>query len=604
MVDQQVPHHARGSPNGLASRSVQRVMKTMTVAILTALATLLCETRVAIAQTTAAPDLSGLWAAKVQYGPDIRGPLVILRNGSRWEADIAGFRVTARVNGPVISFALPDDKGNFRGSLSGRDIVGHWIGEKSAGNGTAYATPLTLTANGANRWRGELTPLENAFTFYMPITRRQDGTYATYLRNPERNQGRFIPVSAVRLNGDVIELVGRRGNQPDAIIAKGLYDDGVIRVPLNGSSFDFTRVDDESSSAFYPRGRPAERYSYREPLQLDDGWPVATPEEVGISRSGIEKLVQVLIDMSMDSITTPQVHSVLIARHGKLVVDEYFHGYDRYTPHDTRSAAKSWVAVLLGAAMQSGVSIRTTTPVYQTMLGSLPAGLDARKRAMTLEHLISMTAGYNCSGDDAPGDEDVMQQQTEEPDWYRYTLNVPMITAPGDTIVYCSIEPNLAGGMLQKIAGESLPEMFYRLVAKPLQMKDYHLFLSPTGNAYGGGGHHFLPRDFMKLAQLMLNEGTWAGKRIMSAEWARKSGSALRNLSVQQQYGWLWNSVEYPYHGRKVRGLFAGGNGGQVFMAIPDLDLVIAFTGGNYAQAATFTSQRVFVPQYILPAVN
>jgi hypothetical protein len=52
-----------------------------------------------------------------------------------------------------------------------------------------------------------------------------------------------------------------------------------------------------------------------------------------------------------------------------------------------------------------------------------------------------------------------------------------------------------------------------------------------------------------------------------------------------------------------VRGYFAGGNGGQVFMAIPELDLVVAFTGGNYGQSATFTSQRVFMPRYVLPAV-
>ena len=80
---------------------------------------------------------------------------------------------------------------------------------------------------------------------------------------------------------------------------------------------------------------------------------------------------------------------MLIARHGKLVLEEYFHGYDRDTPHDTRSAAKSWTNVLIGAAMQAGVSIRLDTPVYQTMLGQVPADLDPRKKAMTLEHLIS-----------------------------------------------------------------------------------------------------------------------------------------------------------------------------------------------------------------------
>jgi CubicO group peptidase (beta-lactamase class C family) len=306
----------------------------------------------------------------------------------------------------------------------------------------------------------------------------------------------------------------------------------------------------------------------------------------------------------MDSLSTSQIHSLLIARHGKLVVEEYFHGYHRDQPHNTRSAAKSWTAVLLGAAMQAGVPIRLNTPVYQTMLDSLPPDLDPRKRAMTLEHLISMTAGYDCAGDSAPGNEDVMQSQTEEPDWYRYTLNVPMVTAPGDTVVYCSIEPNLAGGMLRKIAGEPLPEMFYRLVAQPLRMSNYHLFLTPTGEAYGGGGHQFLPRDFLKLAQLMVNEGRWNGRQIISREWARRSGAALRNLTPTQQYGWLWNSMEYPYQGRTVRGFFAAGNGGQIFMGIPALDLVIGFTGGSYNDPALFIPQRKFVPEFILPTVK
>ena len=572
-------------------------------AILAGVVMMLPATRLVCAQASA-PDLSGLWAAQVRSGPDIRGPLLILRNGTGWSADIAGFRVPAGISGQIISFELPDGKGRFRGRLSGREIDGHWFGERSSFNGTSYGTQVTLAPDGQDRWRGMLVPLENMFTFYMPVTRRADGTYSTYLRNPERNQGRFIPVTGIRMNGDAVELTGRRGSQRDAIIAKGVYDDGVIRVALNGSSFDFQRIDSDSMSAFYPRGKHPKRYSYQAPLKIDDGWPVASVEDVGISRSGIERLVQTLIDESMDSITTQQIHSLLIARNGKLVVEEYFHGYDRNTPHDTRSASKSWIAVLLGAAMQSGVPISTTTPVYQTMLGSVPPDLDPRKRAMTLEHLISMTAGYNCSGEEAPGDEDVMQQQTKEPDWYRYTLNVPMITAPGDTIVYCSIEPNLAGGMLEVIAGEPMPEMFYRLVGKPMRMKNYHLFMTPTGHAYGGGGHHFTPREFMKLAQLMVNDGKWEGKQIISRDWARKSGAPLRNLTRTQQYGWLWNSHAYQHKGKPVRGFFAAGNGGQIFMGIPELDLVITFTGGNYAQSATFTAQRDYIPRLILPAID
>jgi CubicO group peptidase (beta-lactamase class C family) len=346
---------------------------------------------------------------------------------------------------------------------------------------------------------------------------------------------------------------------------------------------------------------------YRAPLDVGDGWPVATAEDAGIDRRGIERFVQTLLDMPMDSLSTGQIHSLLIARHGKLVVEEYFHGYSRETPHDLRSASKSWVAVLLGAAIQAGVPIGLNTPVYQTMARygyPVPPDLDPRKRAMTLEHLISMTAGYDCYRDDAPGNEDVMQQQTAEPDWYRYILDVPLVTAPGDTIVYCSIEPHLAAGMLRMIAGEPLPELFYRLVAEPLRMGKYHLLLSPTGEAYGGGGHQFTPRDFLKLVQLMLDDGRWAGKPIMSRDWARTSGAAHRNLTRTQMYGWLWNSMEYMHGGRTVRGFFAGGNGGQIFMGIPELELAIAFTGGNYGDPASFTAQREYVPQWLLPAVH
>jgi CubicO group peptidase (beta-lactamase class C family) len=214
-----------------------------------------------------------------------------------------------------------------------------------------------------------------------------------------------------------------------------------------------------------------------------------------------------------------------------------------------------------------------------------------------------MTAGFQCATDASPtADEDVIQESGER-DWYGYTLSVPLISAPGEKIFYCSAEPNLAAGMLEKLAREPLPELFDRLIARPLQMRRYHLMLQPTGEAYGGGGHQFLPRDFMKLAQLMANDGRWGGKQILGRDWVRRSSAPLRDLSPTQQYGWLWNSHAYPHGNRTVRGFFAGGNGGQIFMAVPELDLVIAFTGGNYSQAATFTSQRVFVPQYVLPAV-
>ncbi|HEU4499808.1 MAG TPA: serine hydrolase domain-containing protein [Sphingomicrobium sp.] len=565
----------------------------------------------AIAQTPTAPppSLEGLWVGKLRYGPDVRGRLLILPRGNALVADIAGFTVPVRSEGSSLSFELPDGKGSFRGVRDKATIDGQWIQAVTATSGAAYATPVILRSDGRGGWSGEVEPLDDHMTYYLPVARNPDGRFSTYLRNPERNQGVFLGVSRIEQDGDTVRLVGtRRGQQQESLIASGRRDaaSDIMTIPIQGRTFDFRR-DTSASSEFYPRGTPPERYRYVPPVQVDDGWPVSTLEKEGIDQAAIEKFVQKLIDMPMDGISSSQIHSVLIARNGKLVLEEYFHGHDRDTPHDTRSAAKSWTNVLIGAAMQSGVPIRLDTPVYQTLQGQLPADLDPRKKSMNLEHLISMTAGFDCDDSgDRPGDEDVMQEQTKQPDWYRFALDVPMAWNSGDKIVYCSMKPNLAGGMLEKIAGEPMPEMFYRLVAKPMKMGRYHLFLQPTGQAYGGGGHHFTTRDFMKLTQLFLNDGQWDGWQIVSREWARKSGAALRVLSPTsgQTYGYLWNSVAYDYQGRKLHAYFPGGNGGQVYIGIPDLNLLIAFTGGNYADRVLFRSQREFVPQDILPAVR
>ena len=560
-----------------------------------------------------AGELAGLWGAKRNFGPEVRGTLTLLKRDGNWSAEIAGHSVSARVADGEITFEIPGGRGAFRGRLekSGGPIEGHWTQPPIMHNGLAHASPVALEPDGKDRWRGEVVPLDDEFTFYLVAKAREDGSLGAFLRNPDRNLGVFLNVDRLERDGETIKLIGRFfRNTNEIVLAQGTYDGNWDRlslyIPNRGGTYGFVRLDDDVASAFYARGKNPRPYRYQPPSAEDDGWPTASLEDVGISIEPIKELIETLIDAPAETVHSLYVHGFLIARHGKLVLEEYFHGFHRDKPHDTRSASKSLTSTLVGAAIQDGARLSVSSSVYDVIYGDdLPEDIDPRKRRMTVEHLMTMSAGFDCDDRDpsSPGNEDVMQGQTEEPDWYKYTLKLPMVREPGDMAVYCSANMNLLGAVLTAATGRSLPELFQDLIAEPLQIERYHLNLTPTGDAYMGGGIYWMPRDFMKLGQLLMDHGVWNGRRVLSREWARRAIAPLYEMR-DKRYGYSWWLIDYPYKDRTVQGFFAGGNGGQVVLGIPELDLVVTFFAGNYSDPVMFKIQEEFVPQYILPAVE
>jgi CubicO group peptidase (beta-lactamase class C family) len=557
--------------------------------------------------TASADELVGLWKAKRRFGPDAHGALIIQRTGATYTADMVGRIVPVRVAKGELSFDLPNGQGMFRGKLVGKVILGHWVRPGTPPNLTQYVSPVRLKSDRPNHWSGEVISLQDEFTLYLLAQKLPDGSLSAVLRNPERDFGAQIGVERLIRDGNVVKLIGKpRGQKEDRELSRGTYDADnqviTFAFPNRGGSYDFRREGDESD--FYPRGKNSDHYTYHQPPALDDGWPTGTLEEANIDRTIIEKLIQKIIDAPMDSVDSPQVHAVLIARHGKLVLEEYFHGEGRDRLHETRSASKSVVAVVAGAAMQAGAPLKLSSPVYQVMNGGVfPPDLDPQKRMMTLEHLLTMSSGYFCddNNNDAPGNETTMLDQTDEPDYYRYTMKVPLATTPGEKAVYCSASPNLALGMVGRATGEFPPYTFDRLIGGPMKINRYAWSLDAAGNPYGGGSIQFLPRDFMKFGQLMLNGGTWEGRRILSRDFVARASSPLYHIG-KLGYGYLWWGIDYPYKGHIVHAFYAGGTGGQGIMVIPDLDLVITTFAGNYSSRGSFFNTEV--PKPILLAVQ
>jgi CubicO group peptidase (beta-lactamase class C family) len=290
------------------------------------------------------------------------------------------------------------------------------------------------------------------------------------------------------------------------------------------------------------------------------------------------------------------------------VLEEYFYGFDRSRPHDLRSASKTFASVLVGAAAMHRAPIGPATGVYAAFQGGAPfANPDPHKQRITLGQLLTHSTGLACddNGDAAPGNEDVMQSQRAQPDWYRYTLDLPVTHDPGEHYAYCSATMNLAGGVVAAVEHAWLPALFDQWVAVPLQFQRYYVNLMPTGQAYFGGGMQLVPRDLLKLGVAYLQGGLWNGRRIVTRAWVDQStAQQVGPPGDADADGFGWHRHPLTIGGRTFREYEANGNGGQFLIVLPELDLAVVFTGGDYQRYGIWRRWRdVLVPQYVIAAV-
>lgn len=561
-------------------------------------------------------ELIGMWEGKRIAGPEVRGDLLITLKNDHWLVDVAGYKLSIPAMGISdyieLSFSMPGNRGSFTGVFDGtsRQINGHWTQPRTINHGSSYKSPVILKLLSDNIWFGEIAPLSDEFSLFLPVWKRPDGSLGSFLRNPDRGFGAFYNVDRVERVGDSVHWIGRLfRNSEETILAEAHYQTGQMTVNIRGDIYQMRLLTDDSDSHFYARGKPSKPFEYNPPLFIEkDGWQVATLEKAGINEENISQFVDDVVLKAANSIDAPYIHGMLIARSGKLVLEEYFHGFYRTKAHDTRSASKSLTAVLAGAVVHSGAPLTLNSPVFQTILGKAKANEsipDPRRQKINLKHLLSMSSGLDCDDGDSSskGGENTMQSQELQPSWYRYTMDLDMVRDPGEKAVYCSGGMNLVGAVLTAATGRRLEQLFLELIARPLQIDDYYLNLSPTGQPYMGGGIYWQPRDFMKLGQVMLNGGTWNSQRIVGENFARQSVSAIYQMQ-DKGYGYGWWSTQYPYKGRQVSAFFAAGNGGQIVMGIPELDLLVAFYAGNYSHRVARRIQQEFIPKYILPAID
>jgi CubicO group peptidase (beta-lactamase class C family) len=264
----------------------------------------------------------------------------------------------------------------------------------------------------------------------------------------------------------------------------------------------------------------------------------------------------------------PRLRSLLVQYRGRLVGERYFHGASRSSRANIKSASKSIISLLVGVAIAEG-RIRGVDQTIGELLPIETRGLDARKREITVEDLLSMRSGLETTSFQNYG------RWVSSRNWVRDALRRPMVAEPGGAMIYSTGSTHLLSAILTRATGMSTYRFAERRLARPLGIALRPWRADPQGIYFGGNDMYLTPREMLRVGTLYLEGGVVNGRRIVPRAWL---DSAAVPRAVSPFNG---NRYGYGWWIRDARGhdvIYAWGYGGQFIFVVPGLELVVVTT--------------------------
>jgi CubicO group peptidase (beta-lactamase class C family) len=333
-----------------------------------------------------------------------------------------------------------------------------------------------------------------------------------------------------------------------------------------------------------------------EPIDLSGALQTASPVSQGIDAFQLATAYK-------QAQQTIGLRSLLVARNGKLVAEEYYNNYDRTQLNHVRSVTKSVISALIGIALDKGLikSVDQTLADYP-----ISSSLDQQKRQISIRHLLTMTSGLQWNEISGPD----YSNWISSGDQIEYVLQKPLVATPGQQFTYNSGAVHLLSVLLTKATGMNTLAFADEHLFDPLGITEKRWEQVSGGYYNGGAGLELHARDMVKLGLLFLQNGFSGKQPVVPAGWVAQSTQA------QQRLGFVYsamNNVNYGYlwwldSGQSRPAFLAWGYGGQFIYCVPALNLVIVTTSQWQLSAADADQQEIanlnLIINYVVKAVK
>lgn len=333
-------------------------------------------------------------------------------------------------------------------------------------------------------------------------------------------------------------------------------------------------------------------------------WRTATPEQVGIPGSVLERVGQRIASRAWRGLD-----SFLVIRHGYLVHETYYGASSRDDVHTMQSVSKSITSLVTGIASDIG-----SVDVDATVLSILPryadASPDPRLARVTLRHLLQMRSGINFYEYPYAGSP-LETLNNSRGDWVRIALEQPFNAEPGALWQYNSGGVIALGAAVAEASRTRFNDLARERLFAPLGVSGQFWYVSGyDATIHTGGGLSLRALDLARIGYLVLKQGQWNGTQIVSSDWLSRSTAPVTTATsqfggVSVDYGLLWwmAAIDSARSTADVnnRVIIASGNMNQFLFVVPSRDLVVVNTGSSND---SFGMTVDYVVRELIPAVS
>ena len=295
------------------------------------------------------------------------------------------------------------------------------------------------------------------------------------------------------------------------------------------------------------------------------------PEDEGVSTQYIKEYISELL-----SEETIDLHHIMVMRHGKIIWQQSFSGYEANVWHECFSLSKTITGIAIGFLQEEGL-LETNESISDIFAADITKHQYNARKHVTVKHLLNMQSGvlFNESS------------SLNEVDWVKGYFDAVAIKKAGKNFYYDSMNSFMLSAIVKKKTAMNMMDYLRPRLWEPLGITDVCWELTPCSIEKGGWGLYLTLHDSAKLGQLFLNGGKWKGTRVISEKII--NDMLTEKVSVPQ---WL-GDYDYGRHiwvGKRDNTFLFNGIFGQNILGLIDKDMLIVSNCGNeeLAQAGPF----------------